>query len=119
MLRYIRIGRDVMDLSKKRKFNGGGYQGSHGGHWERSGGNGIRKSEGQNHRNITVLGGGRGGHAGGRQDENNSGGGGAQGLNGNNINPPHQDEQRMWGGDQNFRDEVRSVYRELLIGGMR
>ena len=38
VLRYIRIGRDVMDVSRKRKFNGGGDQGSHMGHWDRSGG---------------------------------------------------------------------------------
>ena len=35
-MRYIRICRDVIDPSNKRKFNGGGYLGSHGGHWERS-----------------------------------------------------------------------------------
>ena len=33
VLRYIRIRRDVMDPSKKSKFNGGGNQGSHRRHW--------------------------------------------------------------------------------------
>ena len=88
VLHYIRIGKDVMDRSKKRKFNGGGDWGSHGGHWERIGGNGTRNSEVQDHRNSAKFGGGRGVHVGGRQDVNNSGGGGAQGGNGNNTNPP-------------------------------
>ena len=84
---YIRVGRDVMDQSRKKKFNGGTDRGSHRGHWERSGGNGTRNLEGQNHRNGTVFGGRRCGHSGGR-DRNNSGGGGARGGNGNNTNPP-------------------------------
>ena len=46
VLRYIRIGRDVMDPSRKSKLNGGGDQESHGGQWERSGGNGTRNLEG-------------------------------------------------------------------------
>ena len=51
VLRYIRIGRDVMDVSRKRKFNGGGDQGSQMGHWDRSGGNGTGNSGGHNNRN--------------------------------------------------------------------
>ena len=31
MISYIRIGRDVKDLSRKRKLNGGGDRVSHGG----------------------------------------------------------------------------------------
>ena len=86
---FTRIGRDVMDSSRKRKFNGGRDRGSHWGHWERSGVNGTRNLEGQNHRNGTGLGCRRGGHSSRRQDRNNSGGGGggARGGNGNNTNP--------------------------------
>ena len=46
VMRYISTNRDVLELSKKRKFNCGGDQGSHGENWERSGGHGIRNSEG-------------------------------------------------------------------------
>ena len=73
--------------SSKRKFNGGRDQGSHGGHWERSGVNGARNLEGQNHGNGAGFGGGRGSHPGGIQDGNNSGSEGARGGNGNNTNP--------------------------------
>ena len=51
VIRYIRISREVMDLSRKQKFNGGGHRGYHRGHWDRSGGNAPRNSEGQNHGN--------------------------------------------------------------------
>ena len=44
VISYIKVGRDVMEPSRKRTFNGGGDQGSHGGHWERSGGKGTRNS---------------------------------------------------------------------------
>ena len=76
-----------MDPSRKRNLNGGGDWGSHGGHWDRSGGNGPRNSEGQNHSNGAGFGSRLGGHAGGG-DVNNSGSGGARGGNGNNTNPP-------------------------------
>ena len=85
VIRYLMIVRDVMDLSSKRKFNGGGYRGYHGGHCKRSGGNGTRITEGKNHRNGAGLGGGKGGHSDGR-DVNNSEGGGARGGNNNNNN---------------------------------
>ena len=104
MIRHIRIGTEVMDPSRKRKFNGGGYRGSHRGHWERSGANGNRNLEGQNHRNGVEFGGGRGGHSGGRQDENNSGGGGARGGNGNSTNSHHQDRHRMRDSSQKYWD---------------
>ena len=87
VIQYIRVGREVMEPLRNRKFNGGGDQGSHGGHWVRSRGNGTRNSEGQNHGNGAVFGGGQGGQSGGR-DGNNGGGGGVQGVNGNNTNPP-------------------------------
>ena len=106
---YIRVGREVMDPSRKIKFNGGGDQGSHGGHWDRSGGKSTRNLEGQNHGNRVGFGGGHGGHYGGR-DGNNGGGGGARGGNGNNTNPPpHQDEQKMRGGAQNCQEGGRSA----------
>ena len=38
VIRYIRVAREVMDPSRKRNFYGGGDQGSHMGHWDRSGG---------------------------------------------------------------------------------
>ena len=41
---YIRVAREVMDPSQKRKFDGGGDRGSHRGHWERRGGHGPIKS---------------------------------------------------------------------------
>ena len=88
VLRYTRIGRDVMDPLRKMKFNGGEDRGSHGGHWERSGGDGTRNSEEKNHKNGAGFSGGQGGHSGGRQDGNNSGGGGARGGNGNNTTAP-------------------------------
>ena len=69
MLRYIRIGRDVMEPSKKRNFNVGGDRGSHGGHRERSRGDGTRNSEGQNHRNGAGFGSRKGGHLGGDRME--------------------------------------------------
>ena len=55
-----------METSRKIKFDGGGDRGYHGGHWDKSGGSGTRKSEVQNHGNNTILGGGKGGHSGGR-----------------------------------------------------
>ena len=57
VMRYIRVGRDVIDPSRKRKFNGGGDQGSHREYWERSEENGTRNPEGQNHRNGAGFGG--------------------------------------------------------------
>ena len=36
-IRYIRLSREAMDPSRKRKFDGDGDWGSHGGHWDRSG----------------------------------------------------------------------------------
>ena len=33
VIRYIRMGRYIMDPSRKKKFNGGRDRGSHGGHW--------------------------------------------------------------------------------------
>ena len=56
VIRYIRVGRAVMDSSRNMKFNGGVYWGSHKGHWERSGVNGNRNSEGQKHRNGAGFG---------------------------------------------------------------
>ena len=117
VIRCIRVGRDVMDPSRKRKFNGSVDRGSQRRHWERNGGNGTRNSEGQNHGNGAVFGGGRGVHYGGR-DENNGGGGGARGGNGNNTTPPHQYRQKMRGGGQNCWEGGRLAYRERLIGGM-
>ena len=87
VIRYIRVSREAMDPSRKRKFDGGGDPGSHGGHWDRSRVHGHRKSKGNHHGNGARFGGGRGGHSGGR-DVNNGRGGGAQGGNGNNTNPP-------------------------------
>ena len=58
VIRYIRVGRDVMDPSRKRKFNGGGDRGYHGGHWERRGGKGTRNLEGKNHGNDAGFRGG-------------------------------------------------------------
>ena len=84
---YIRVAREFMDPSQKRNFNGGGDQGSHRGHWNRIRVNVPRNSEGQNHRNCAVFGGGQGVHSGGI-DGNNGGGGGARGVHGNNANPP-------------------------------
>ena len=75
-----------MDPSLKRKFDGCGDWGYHGGHWGRSRGHGPRNSEGQHHRNGVRFGGGRGGHSDGR-DVNNGRGGGARGSNSNNTNP--------------------------------
>ena len=87
MLRYIRIGRDAMDPSSKRKFYDGVDQVSHGGHWKRSRRNGTRNSEVQNHRNVTIFGGRQSGHYVWR-DRNHGRGRGLRGGNGNNTNPP-------------------------------
>ena len=95
-----------MDPSRKRNFNGGGDRESHGGQWERSGGNGTINLKGQNHGNGAGFGGGRVGHSGGR-DGNNGGGEVAQGGNGKNTKPPHQNEQKMRGGGQNCREGSR------------
>ena len=76
VIRYIRVARESMDPSWKRKFDGGGDQGSPGVHWDRSRGHGPINSEGQHHGNGVRFSGGRGGHSGGRHD-NNGGGGGA------------------------------------------
>ena len=38
VIRYIKVGREVIDPLMKGKFNGGGDRGSHRRHWERSGG---------------------------------------------------------------------------------
>ena len=46
---HIRVAREVMETSRKRKFDGDRDRGSHGGHWDRNGGHGPRNSEGQNH----------------------------------------------------------------------
>ena len=46
VIRYIRVFREAMDPSRKQKFEGGGDQGSHRGHWDRRGGYGPIKSEG-------------------------------------------------------------------------
>ena len=89
VIRYIKVAREAMDPSRKRKFDGGGDQVSNGGYWDRSGGHGQRKSEVQNNRNGAIFGGGRGGHSGGR-DGNNGGGGGARGGHGSNTTPPPQ-----------------------------
>ena len=86
VIRYIMVGREVVDPSRKRKFDGGVDRGSHGGHWDRSGGNGTRNSEGQNHGNGARFGGRQGGHSGGI-DGNHGGGGGTLEGNGNNTNP--------------------------------
>ena len=106
VIRYIRIGRDVMDPSRKKKLNDGGDQGSYGGHWKRSGVNGPRNLEGQNHGNGARFGVGKGGHFGGR-NENNGGGGGARGGNGNSTNPPKKNGHRMLGGVQDCHKRVR------------
>ena len=87
MIRYIRVAKEAMDPSQNRKFDGDRDLGSHGGHWDRSGGHVPRKSEVQHHMNGAIFGGRRGGHSGGR-DGNNGGGGGAQGGHGNNTTPP-------------------------------
>ena len=108
VIRYIRVAREAMNQSQKRKFDGSEDQGSQGGHWDSSGGHGQRNSEGQHHGNSARLGGGRGGHLGGR-DGNNSGGGGVQGGHGSNINPPHQDGQKNRGGGQNYWEGGRSA----------
>ena len=42
----------------------------------------------------------------------------AQGGNGKNINPLHQDRHKMWVGGQNCWEGFRSAYRERLIGGV-
>ena len=55
VIRYIRVAREVIDPSRKRKFDGGVDQGSHGGYWDRSGGHCPRNSEGQNHGNGAIL----------------------------------------------------------------
>ena len=57
VLRYIRINREIMDPSSKRKFYDGVDQVSHGGHWKRSRRNGTRNSEVQNHGNGAGFGG--------------------------------------------------------------
>ena len=106
MIRYIRIGRDAMDPSRKRKFNGGRDQRSHRGHWKKSGGNSTRNSEVHNHGNGAGVGGGLGDHSGGR-DVNNGGGGGARGGNGNSTNPPKKNGHRMLGGVQDCHKRVR------------
>ena len=87
VIQYIRVGRVVMDPSSKRNFHGGGDQGSHRRHWDRSGGNGTRNSEGKNHENGAVFGSGKCGHSGGK-DGNNGRCGAARGGSGNNTNPP-------------------------------
>ena len=106
VIRYIRVAREVMDPSRKRNFDGGGDQGSHGGHWDRSWGHGPRNSEIQHHGNGAIFGGEQGGHSSGRV-RNNGGGGVARGVNGNNTNPHHQYGQKMWGGGQNCREGGR------------
>ena len=80
VIQYIRVARKVMDLSWKIKFNGGGDWGSHGGHWDGSGGNSPRNSEGQNHGNGVGIGGEQGGHSCGI-DGNNVEGGGVKVIN--------------------------------------
>ena len=97
-----------MDPSRKRKFDGGGDRGSHGGHWDRIRGHVPINSEGRNHGNGSIFGGGRGGHSGGR-DGNNGGGRGARWGNGNNTNqppPPHQDGQKFGAAVRTFGKEV-------------
>ena len=101
VIQYIRVAMEAMNQSQKRKFVGGRDQGSHRGHWDRSGGYSQRNLEGQHHGNGARFGGGRGVHSGGRYG-NNGGGGGARGGHGSNTNPPpQQDGQKIWGGGQN------------------
>ena len=76
VIRYIRVDSDFMDPSRNINFNGGGDWGSHGGHCERSGGNGTINSEEQNRGNGVGFSVGRSGHSGGK-DGNNGGGRGA------------------------------------------
>ena len=90
VIRYIRVSRKAMDTSRKRNFDGGGDQGSHREHWDRSRVHGHRNSERQHHGNGAIFGGVQGGHYIGI-DGNHSGSGGTRRVNGNNANPPHQD----------------------------
>ena len=85
-----------MGPSRKKNCIGVGDRVSHRGHWDRSGGNNTRDSEGQNHRNGAGLGGGQGSHFSGR-DGNNCGDIGARGGNGNNTNPPPTKTSRKLG----------------------
>ena len=94
-----------MDPSRKRNFDGGEDRGSHRGHLDRSGVNGTRNWEGQNHGNGARFGGGRGGHYGGRYG-NNGIGEGAQGGNCNNTKQTTM-TGRKWGATvRNFGKEV-------------
>ena len=57
VIRYIRVSREAMDQSRKRKFYGGRDLVSHGEHWDRSGGHVPRNSEGKHHGNGAIFGG--------------------------------------------------------------
>ena len=50
VIRYIRVAREAMNRYQKQKFDGSGYQGSHGGHWDRSG---VKVKE--THRDSTTV----------------------------------------------------------------
>ena len=119
MIRYIRISRDVMELSRKRKFNGGRDWGSHRGHWERSEGNGTRNSDEKNHGNGAGFGDKCGSHSGGIQDKKNSGGGGAKGGNDNNTTPPPptRTDRQYGSATRTVRTEVGWSRDNGLIGG--
>ena len=80
VIRYIRGAREAMNQFHKRKYDGGGDRGSHGGHWDRNGNHGHRNSEAQHNGNCARFGGGRGRGI----DGNNGGGGGAREGHGSN-----------------------------------
>ena len=72
VIHYIRGPRELMNQFNKRKYDGDGYQGSHGGHWDRGGNHGHCNLKAQHNSNGAIFGGGL---SEGRDGNNGRGGG--------------------------------------------
>ena len=114
LIRFISHYESHLEPERKSKFNGGGGQGADGAQqcWNQQGDTGFHGYNPDSHTpgNIAGDGIGRGGPCGAVQhDINNGVNGRAQGGQGYNPTPTHQDGQRQQGGGHNNQEGGRST----------